>query len=69
MSLILDGGNCIIFNFELSDKNGNNHFYEICSTTLQSAIKLAQKWFIESYGHKATHLERNVIGYPITRNI
>lgn len=69
MSLILDGGNCVIFTFELSDKNGNNHFYEICSTTLQSVIKLAQKWFIESYGHKATHLERNVTGYPIIRNI
>lgn len=66
MRLIIDGGNT--FTFELSDKNGNHHFYEIRSSTLQLAIKLAQKWFIEDYGHKATHLERDIIGFPITRN-
>lgn len=68
MSLIMDCGNNDIFNFELSDRDGNNHFYEILSANLQSAIRIAQKWFTEDYGHKAVHLERDVIGYPITRN-
>lgn len=64
---MIDGIN--IFDFELSDKKGNRHFYEIGSTSLQSAIKIAQKWFVEEYGNKATHLERDVTGFPITRNI
>lgn len=68
MSLIIDGGKEDVFNFELSDKNGNHHFYEIYSSTLQSAVKLAQQWFVNNYGHKATHLERNITGFPITRN-
>lgn len=67
--LIVDGGNGEIFNFELNDKQGNKHFYEIYANNLQVAIKIAQKWFIEAYGNKATHLERDVIGFPITRNI
>ena len=58
-----------IFNFELSDKYGHNHFYEIYSTSLQNAIKLAQMWFVELYKGKATHLERDVTGFPIIRNI
>lgn len=68
MSLTIDGGG-ETFCFELSDKNGNNHFFEIYSITIQSAIMIAQKWFTELYGHKATHLERNITGYPIIRNI
>ena len=56
------------FEFELS-KGDFHHFYEIGATTLQGAIKIAQKWFVEEYGEKATHLERNVTGFPITRNI
>lgn len=58
-----------IFDFELSDRNGNKHFYEIAADTLQRAVGIAQKWFIDEYGNKATHLERDVTGYPITRNI
>lgn len=67
--LFIDGGNGKVFNFELSDKEGNNHFYEIYSTTLQQAVKLAQVWFVKLYQHKATHLEQDVIGFPITKNI
>ena len=68
MSDIIDCGNGDIFNFELSDKNENKYFYEIYSESLQKADRIAQKWFAESYGNKATHLERNVTGYPIARN-
>ena len=35
-----------IFDFELSDRNGNKHFYEIAADTLQKAVGIAQKWFI-----------------------
>jgi len=69
MSLIIDGGSGKIFNFQLSDKQGNKHFYEIYANSLSVAIKIAQKWFVETYGNKATHLERNVTGFPIIRNI
>ena len=66
--LIIEGPGDI-FDFELSDKKGNKHFYEIYADNLQAAIKIAQKWFIESYGNKATHLERNVTGLPRTSNV
>lgn len=56
------------FDFELSDRNNHNHFYSIMAKTRQSAITLAQKWYVEEYGNKATHLELNVCGYPIMRN-
>lgn len=69
MGLIIDGGNGEIFNFQLNDIQGNKHFYEIYANNLQVAIKIAQKWFVETYGNKATHLERNVTGFPISRNI
>ena len=68
MGLIIDEGKGKIYNFELRDQYGNNHFYEIYSETLQSAIKLAQKLFVKDYRNRATHLERNVTGFPITRN-
>ena len=66
---IIDGGNGEVFDFELSDRNGNKHYYEIFAKNLQGAIKIAQKWYTEEYGNKATHLERNVTGFPITRNV
>lgn len=67
MSMTIDGADSI-FDFELSDRNKHNHFYSIMAKTRQSAIALAQKWYVEKYGNKATHLELNVSGYPIMRN-
>lgn len=62
------GGNLELFDFELSNKNGNNHFYSILAKNRQTAIAISQKWFTENYGNKATHLELNMSGYPITKN-
>ena len=67
MGYIIDGGSGDIYFFELSDKNNNSYFFEIYAKNLQGAIKIAQKHFIEKYGSKATHLERNITGYPLLK--
>lgn len=67
MSMTIDGGDNI-FDFELSDRKNHSHFYSIVAKTRQSAISVAQKWYVKEYGNKATHLELDVCGYPIMRN-
>ena len=57
--LIIDGPG-EIFDFELSDKKGNKHYYEIYSKNLQSAIKIAQKWFI-SFSKKTPIIKLSVL--------
>lgn len=69
MSVIIEGENKDIFNFELSNKHGDKHFYEIYANNLQTAVRIAQKHFIPLYGSKATHLERNIVGFPVMKNI
>ena len=64
MCMIIDGSGDIFY-FKLSDDYVNNkYFYEIYSTNLEDAVKVAQKWFVEEYGHKATNIEENVTGFP-----
>lgn len=59
---------CAVHDFELSDHEGNNYFYEIMiQGNLKTAINKAQKHFTKEYGHKANHLERNVTGYPLCK--
>lgn len=63
MCMIIDGSGDI-FDFKLSDDFGNKYFYEVYSENLEDAIIVAQKWFDEEYGHKATNVEKNVTGFP-----
>lgn len=57
-----------IFNFELSDHDGNNYFYEIVTNGyLQDAEVIAQKHFAETFGHKASRLEENHTGFPVLK--
>lgn len=66
MSMMIDGG-VNIYNFRLSDRDdNNNYYYQILSKgSLQDAIKIAQKHFIEKCGHNAYNFQNNVTGFPL----
>lgn len=67
--LIIDGGSGDIFNFKLADNYGNEHFYELYVKDFDAALKIAEKWFIEEYGHKPINVEKNVTGFPKTSSV
>ena len=46
--LIIDGGNGDVFDFKLSDDYGNEHFYEIYTKDFETALKIAEKWFLKN---------------------
>ena len=57
-----------LFYFARRVGKNNKYFYEIMTQgNLKTAINKAQKHFTKEYGHKATHLERNVTGYPLCK--
>ena len=57
-----------LFDFMLSDKNGNKYYYSIMADNKDKAINIGAKWFAKEYNNEYTDITMNVSGYPLSRN-
>lgn len=69
LGLIIEGGIGHTYNFELSDNNGNKHYYEIYASNFTVALERAKTKFAKLYGNCAIYVVKNITGFPITRNL